>query len=149
MTYDDLKNELLKYSNEIKGQTAKTPSFVDIKNKIRQAYDAGSIDQELMKELGDKASHAFKNMGKAKNLEDIPQTIANAGGKVGQVEGMTSKFGNTLSKLGKAVPVVAGIAAMAPTLSKASEGDYKGAALEAGNSALDMSPLGTLKSTIS
>ena len=40
MTYDDLKNELLKYSNEIKGQTAKTPSFVDIKNKIRQAYDA-------------------------------------------------------------------------------------------------------------
>ena len=102
-----------------------------------------------MKELGDKASHAFKNMGKAKNLEDIPQTIANAGGKVGQVEGMTSKFGNTLSKLGKAVPVVAGIAAMAPTLSKASEGDYKGAALEAGNSALDMSPLGTLKSAIS
>lgn len=90
------RNELLKhlseYGSAVNSGGAKTSHFTDIKNKIRAAYDAGNIDKDLMKQLSDKVSGAFKNMGRSLELENLPGKVIQKGGTVGAVEGMKSRF---------------------------------------------------------
>lgn len=104
------RNELLKhltdYSSNVSSRTASTQDFIDIKNKIRAAYDAGNLDQETMKLLSDKASGSFKNMGKTPELANLPAMVVEKGGSIGAPEGMKSRFTgvkNILSKAGTAI----------------------------------------------
>lgn len=144
MDYETLRQQLLDYSGNIKGQTAKTTDFMKIKNDIRAAYDAGAIDKETMKDLGDKATYAFKNMGKAPELAALPETIQKAGGKVGQLEGMKStlskvadeasdvakkanRFGLVKKMLGVAAPIAGVAIGSMGVAEKAMAGDLKGA----------------------
>jgi len=154
------RNELFKYlsdyGNVVKDGSAKTSNFVDIKNKIRQAYDSGNIDKEMMKELSDKASGAWKNMGRTSELQDISNKIIEKGGTASGVEGMTSRLASkpasTASKFGKTMKAlgILGPAAAAMSISdKAMAGDFGGAAMEGVDLATDYLPgVGQVKEAI-
>lgn len=161
MDRNKLFESLSEYGNSVNNRTANTTNFIDIKNKIRQAYDAGNIDKELMKELSDKASGAFKNMGRSPELESLPGKILQKGGTVSGIEGMTSRFASSpaesnVSKLGgkfgktlKALGILApGIAAMGIG-EKAMAGDFGAAGMEGADLATDYIPgVGQVKDAI-
>lgn len=86
MKRDELFPFLSDYAKMVNLGTATTKDFTDIKNKIRQTYDAGNLDKESMSDLGKKASHNFKNMGKATELQEMVPKIIEKGGQVGKLE---------------------------------------------------------------
>ena len=92
MDRNELMGHLQNYGSNINNRSATVNHYTDIKNKIREAYDAGNIDKELMKQLSDKASGAFKNMGRSPELSNLPNKILEKGGSVGSIEGMKSRF---------------------------------------------------------
>jgi hypothetical protein len=159
MDRNELMKQLSNYGGIVKDSSAKTSDFVDIKNKIRAAYDAGNIDKEMMKQLGDKASGAFKNIGRTADLIDLPSKILEKGGSVGGLEGIKnslgevaggvikggSKFGKLAKMLAMAGPAAAGLSALSIG-NKAMAGDIPGAGMEAADLATDYLPgVGTAK----
>jgi len=96
----ELMTHLADYSSKVGSGGAKTADFMEVKNRIRDAYDAGSIDKDLYKQLSDKASGSFKNMGRAP-IDVLPEKILEKGGSVLPAEGMTSRFSGTMGKLEK------------------------------------------------
>jgi hypothetical protein len=102
MKRDELSKHLNEYAKKVTTGAADTSHFNDIKNKIRQAYDAGNLDKETMSELGKKASFNFKNMGKTPILQDLVPKILEKGGTVGKFEEAAEPMlGKVVKKAGK------------------------------------------------
>lgn len=100
MTRDELMVQLFKYGEAIKSGNASVQDFSKAKNAIRQAYDAGNLDKDLMKQLGDKASFAFKNIGRTPDLLDLPTKVIEKGGTVSALGGVKSRFPTTSEMMG-------------------------------------------------
>ena len=164
MDRNELFGHLKEYGSTVNSGNATTQHFIDIKNKIREAYDAGSIDKNTMKQLGETASGVFKNMGKAKTIQGIPEKIVQKGGLAGQVEGMKSirfpSVTNALESASNAGKIInedlagsKGAMGILPALGlgaaalgslgiakKVQTGDYGNAALDATDLATDFIP---------
>jgi hypothetical protein len=160
MKREELLQFLSDYAKKVNTGEASTKDFTDIKNKIRQSYDAGHLDKETMAELGKKASHNFKNMGKTPELQKLVPKILEKGGTVGKLDkaipestggvfktaGEAAKkagrglksFAPLLGMLGKALPIAGAGAAAMGLGNKAMAGDFAGAGLDAADLAADV-----------
>lgn len=159
MDQSQLLKHLSDYAKKVSTGVADTTHFSDIKNKIRQAYDAGNLDKETMSELGKKASFNFKNMGKAVDLQDMTSKIMEKGGQVGKLEEAfqpsigkvfrsageaasagAKKAGRGLKSFGPLLGMLGAGAAAAGIGNKAMAGDFQGAGVDAADLATDYVP---------
>lgn len=148
MKRDELSKHLNEYAKKVTTGAADTSHFNDIKNKIRQAYDAGNLDKEAMVELGKKASFNFKNMGKTPILQDLVPKILEKGGTVGKFEEaadpilgkVVKKAGKGLKSFGPLLGMLGAGAAAAGIGNKAMAGDLGGAGMDAADLATDYVP---------
>lgn len=148
MKRDELLGHLSDYAKKVNTSNADVSHFKDIKNKIRQAYDAGNLDKETMVDLGKKASHNFKNMGKTPVLQDLVPKIIEKGGSVGKFEKaaepmlgkVIKKAGSGLKSFGPLLSMLGAGAAAAGIGNKAMAGDLGGAGMDAADLATDYVP---------
>lgn len=132
MEQSALQKLMAEYAAKIKSGGATIKDFTDMKNAIRNTYDAGNLDKESMVEMGKKATFAFKNKDATKNLADLSDTIIEKGGSVMKDftkadDGVLSKvtdiasgagkkmrsFAPLMSALGKGIPLAGTIAGLA------------------------------------
>lgn len=94
MNRDDLAIELKNFTDKVNNRTATTKDWMDVKNSIKQSYDTNNLKKEMYVDLGKKATDAFKNMGKTKDLTDLVGKVVEKGGTAGAVDGMKNVFAN-------------------------------------------------------
>jgi hypothetical protein len=160
MDFDSLAKYLSQYYKKIGDASASTPDWQDIKNKVRQAYDAGSLSQEQYKDLNAKTTFHFKNQGKAyENLQDLPDMVKSKVNipselrKASPLAEEASEAGGIISRIPKAGKMLAMLGPLAKTLAigggmmgimgagqKAMAGDLKGAGLDAADTASNFVP---------
>jgi hypothetical protein len=155
MKKEELLTHLSDYAKNINTGEADANHLKDIKNKIQDAYNAGSIDKELKGELGKKASFSFKNMFRSPTASKTIERIAEKGGTVGKfaeeaapvfgnvahtAEEVASKAGNKLKGFGPLLGMLGAGAMAFGAGNKAMAGDLPGAAGDVADLATDYIP---------
>lgn len=159
MEFDKLFSKLGDFMAKTKDSAAKTPDWTEVKNSIKQAYDAGNLTQEQYQDLNKKTTFYFKNQGRATdNLQDlIPMAkekmakagntvseVANdlpkataladeasqAGGFASRIGGKVGKMATMLGPLAKALAIGGGALGMMGAGQKAMAGDLTGGAVQ-------------------
>jgi len=152
MDFDNLTKNLQNYYDKLKTSSASVSDWTDMKNKIRQAYDAGTLNPEQYSELNKKTTFHFKNQGRAfEDLKDLPEmvrakSVANAASESKGLSNVlkegsrVGKLATTLAPLAKALAIGGTIAGAMGAGQKAMAGDLPGAALDATDTATDLVP---------
>ena len=169
MEFDKLYSKLGDFMTKTKDSLAKTPDWTEVKNSIKQAYDAGNLTQEQYQDLNKKTTFYFKNQGRATdNLQDLvpmakekmakagntvsevandlPKATAladeasQAGGFASRVGGKVGKLATTFAPLAKALAIGGGALGMLGAGQKAMAGDLTGAGVDAADTATNFIP---------
>jgi hypothetical protein len=85
MTRDELSALLADFGKKVNLGQATTADFMKMKDHVRTTYDAGNLDKESMKKIGDTVSGRFKNMGRSPILEQLPGKVVEKGGFAGKL----------------------------------------------------------------
>lgn len=154
MTKEQLLQNLSEYAKKVNTGIANTADHSAVKNAIQDAYNAGSISQELKSELGKKATFSFKNIAASKGLTDLPSKVVEKGGSVsrfakesapafGKVAHTAEELGGVGKKMRSFGPLLGMLGAGAMAMGagqKAMAGDIPGAAGDAADLATDYIP---------
>ena len=154
MGYDELKQKLKEYSEKLTNGTATVKDYTEVKNHINTAHGAGTISNELKKDLGSTAKHGWLNKDAAKLLKDVPEKIVEKGGTAAKfVEAEAPVLGKVVNNISESGGLKKGLKSFAPLLgmlgtgamamgigNKAMAGDLPGAAADTADLATDYIP---------